>query len=637
MTATTFLLFLSGLIFLVLGIISVITLIRNWSIMSVNGFGTVIVSLIMIILEFLMLAMTLFAGIKCYKDEWHIPIVSAAFVIAYCFISFVNFMFMRGMLKNLKLIEEQSKTHTMQHNLLIDNISHEIRNPMNTIVGLTEVMKKDETLTKLQAENMEAISDASLSLLAVVNNLIDYTKIQYDRLDIICTDYKMRDLLDLITDKAEHMNHSGSVDFVVEVSPELPETVVGDDVRISQVICALISNSFKYTDTGVVTLKVSHNNLNLETTLLQFEVEDTGGGIPDDDKYDIYLPVAVPKFIGQSEKGTRLSLYIIKTIVEKMGGNISYSSKEKVGTKFRISIPQKIVSKNPIGEYTLSEVEANYKFTAPLAKVLVVDDNMVNLFVAKEILNNYEIDVMTATSGAESIALTRDNKFDIIFMDYLMPRMDGHEALLKIRELDGEYFKKVPIVALTAKNSPGGEKMYLDDGFGGYLPKPIDVHELERILLKFLPPDYINKLEVNKEKTDDGNIEEKSWYKRLCSVLIDFEVMKGLEYCNYDYASYINLLRVIYNESYNQTGRLKNYADEEDIENYRIAVHSMKSVASAAGDMKLSFICSEHENAAKNFDTAYIKNHVNTLLSEYEVFLFRIDTILQRENEIMNK
>ncbi len=627
----------SGIIFLTLGILSLTSVIANWRIMTVNGKTPALVSVFMSLISLMMFAFTAVSAVKTFTEEWDTPLFASIFVVSYCLISFINLLYQKSMLRNLRALDEKDKEHTSQHNILIDNITHEIRNPMNTIVGLTEVMRKDETLSKAQAANMEAIEDASMNLLSVVNNLIDYTKIQYNKLDIINTEYKSRDLLDLITDKAERMNHNGSVDFVIEIDPEIPDTLLGDDVRICQVICALIANSFKFTHAGIVSMKVGHQDLSLDTTLLKFDVEDTGGGIPEEEQYDIYIPATIPKYNGPTERSIRLSLYIIKTIVERMGGNVTYTSSSKVGTKFSVSIPQKIINKAPMGEYTLSELQDNYKFTAPLAKVLVVDDNMVNLFVAKELLSNYEIEVTTATSGAESIAFTRDNQFDIIFMDYLMPNMDGHEALLKIRENPGEYFKNVPIVALTAKNSPGGEKMYLDDGFAGYLPKPIEVHDLERILLRFLPSDYINKTEVNEKKVEDGNIEDKPWYKRLCSVLVDFEVMKGLEYCNYDYSAYINLLRVIYNESYNQSSRLKIYAEEEDMENYRIAVHSMKSVASAAGDMKLSFICSEHENAAKNFDVAYIKNHVNTLLSEYEVFLFRIDTILQRENEIMNK
>ena len=633
---TGVLILITSLCFLVVAILTTSLVLRKKELIKQHISFTMVAGIIMPVFEAALFCTGTYAFTRIMADSWHIPLIAALFMMIYCIISVFNFIYLRNLFDNVEKLMELNRKETASHITLIDNISHEIRNPMNTIVGMTEVIKKDPAISKSQSENIAALSDATLSLLGVVSNIMDYTKIQCGRLDIIPTEYATEDLLNIIIDKAEYANKEANVDFVYEISPDIPRRLKGDDVRIIQAIYSLITNSFRFTHMGVVTMKVNSQLLNNDTVLLKFDVEDQGEGIPPTDVASAYDLFDDSFQRGDSEKATSLSLYIIKTIIEKMNGTISFNSVYGQGTVFTITIPQQIEDPSTIGSFVPAKEGGNYKFVAPMAKILVVDDSMVNLFVAKELLANYDVEVVTATGGTESINLVRENSFDMVFMDYLMPQMDGREAMNHIRELGDDYYRQLPIIALTAKNSPGGERVFLDEGFDGYLAKPLDVHELERTLLKFLPPEYITKID---EDTEDrsGNIEDKPWYKRLCSVLTDFEVKKGLEYCDYDYSAYINLLRVISSESTNQGSRLKGFADNEDIENYRVAVHSLRNVASSAGDMKLSFICSEHENAAKNYDIPYIKNHVNTLLSEYEVFLFKIDTVLQRENEILNK
>ena len=624
--------------FLIVALLTTLLLLRKKSLIRGHVSVTLISGIIMPVFEFCLFCTGTYAFCQIVSGRWErVPLIASAFMFVYCLISVVNYIFLLKLFRNVEQLMETNKKQAANHTVLIDNISHEIRNPMNTIVGMTEILKKDQGILKTQGENIDALTQATASLLGVVNNIMDYTKIQCNKLDIIPTEYAVEDLLNIIIEKAQYSTKDANVDFVYEISPDIPRRLKGDDVRIIQAIYSLLQNSFRFTHVGVVAMRVSAQLINTDTTLLKIDVEDSGEGIPPEDVKTAYELFDESFQRGDSEKSTRLSLYIIKTIIEKMNGTISFNSVYNSGTVFTIAIPQHIEDSTPIGSFTASRENSGFKFIAPMAKVLVVDDSMVNLFVAKELLSNYEIEVTTATSGAESIKLVRENSFDMVFMDYLMPQMDGREALLKIRDLGDEYYKQLPIIALTAKNSPGGERVYIDEGFDGYLAKPLDMHELERSLLKFLPPEYINKIEGEKEKSNSANVEDKPWYKRLCSVLTDFDVKKGLEYCDYDYPSYINLLRVISTESSNQGARIRGFAENEDIENYTVAVHSMRNVAASAGDMKLSFICSEHETAAKNYDISYIKNHVNTLLSEYELFLLKIDTALQRENEILNK
>ena len=634
---TAALILIISICFLVVAMLTTMLVSRKWKLIKGHVNLTIVAAIIMPLFNLLIFCFGTYAFTQMVSGRWNIPLIAAIFMLIYCVISVVNLLFLRNLFRNVEGLLTKNKKEAANHTILIDNISHEIRNPMNTIVGMTEILKKDQNVLKTQGENIEALSEATASLLGVVNNIMDYTKIQCNKLDIIPTEYAVEDLLNIIIEKAEYSTKDANVDFVYEVSPDIPRRLKGDDVRIIQAIYSLLLNSFRFTHIGVVAMKVSAQKINADTTLLKVDIEDSGEGIPPEDIKSAYELFDESFQRGDSEKATRLSLYIIKTIIEKMNGTISFNSVYNSGTVFTIAIPQHIEDTTPLGSFTAAKESSSFKFVAPMAKVLVVDDSMVNLFVAKELLSNYDIEVTTATSGAESIRLVRENSFDMVFMDYLMPQMDGREAQVQIRELGDEYYKQLPIIALTAKNSPVGERVYIDEGFNGYLAKPLDVHELDRALLKFLPPEYINKIEDENEEGDAANIEDKAWYKRLCSVLTDFDVKKGLEYCEYDYSAYINLLRVISTESSNQGSRIKGFAENEDVENYRVAVHSMRNVAASAGDMKLNFICSEHENAAKNYDISYIKNHVNTLLSEYEVFLFKIDTVLSRENEILNK
>ncbi|MCR5429180.1 MAG: response regulator [Lachnospiraceae bacterium] len=634
---TGILILLTSICFLVVAVLTTSLVFRKKHLIRESVSFTMVASVIMPLFEFALFATGTYAFVMVFSSKWQIPVIAVIFLMIYCVISIINLLFLKNLFANIDRILEQNKKESAYHTIMIDNISHEIRNPMNTIVGMTEIIKKDPALSSSQSENIDNLSNATFALLGVVNNIMDYTKIQCNKLDIIPTEYAVGDMLNILIEKAEYSNKEANVDFVYEISPDIPRRLKGDDVRIIQVIYSLISNSFRFTHVGIVAMKVSSQLINNDTALLKVDIEDSGEGISPEDAKNAYELFDNSFQRGDNEKATRLSLYIIKTIVERMNGTISFRSAMGNGTVFTVAIPQNIEDPVPIGTFTPAKESSNFKFIAPMAKILVVDDSMVNLFVAKELLSNYNIEVTTATSGAESIKLVQENSFDMVFMDYLMPQMDGREAQIKIRNLGDEYYKGLPIIALTAKNSPGGERVYIDEGFDGYLAKPLDVHELERSLLKFLPAEYINKIEDDSSVCNANNVGEKPWYKRLCSVLTDFEVKKGLEYCEYDYTAYINLLRVISTESSNQGARIKSYAEAEDIENYRVAVHSLKNVASSAGDMKLSFICSEHENAAKNYDINYIKNHVNTLLSEYEVFRFKIDTALQRENEIMNK
>lgn len=631
-------LILSNILLLMSTIVSFIVNVKMKENMSLGGKKPLVLSYLMSLAIFVMFCLDLILVYRYIDGETSVDFLTSILIFFAALLNMLYLRFRRSLSVAISSARNKGEEVKNARNVIMANVSHEIRTPMNTIVGLIEILRKDETIDDVAREHLDSMNEASNSLLGVVNNLIDFAKIDSNKLDIIECDYNTKDVIIDIISKTKYLLADSTVEFLADVDSNLPSVLHGDDVRLVQALFNILTNACKYTHVGVITFRVTSRTTDKEHVMMHFDVEDTGCGISNEDKQFLFTPNNKASYSHSSNRGAGLGLLISKNIIEQMGGTIEFSSEEGVGTDFSIEIPQRIIDIRPIGEIKEEASASNdrFMFTAPMAKVLVVDDNIVNLFVAKEILANYEMEIQTAASGEECIDLVNENYYDLIFMDYVMPEMDGRETLLKLRQPESEYFRKIPVVALTAQIGSGGEKVYLEEGFQGYLAKPLDVHELEKVLIKFLPEEYICRKEGAKPAaTSECN--DKLWFKRLSSVLVDFDVKKGIEHCNNDYTLYMNLLRVIYSDSFSQTTKLKNFVETGNYEEYRIMVHAMKSVSASAGDMKLSYICQENENAAKNGDIIYIQNHLGTLISEYESFLSQIDTILQRESEMMNR
>ncbi len=537
-------------------------------------------------------------------------------------------------------------------NRLMVSVSHEIRTPMNSIIGLSEVILRRDDIPDDVREDIDNISVASSLLLGVVNNLIDFTKVESGQIEIIESEYNTRGFIDEIIHRAGNMLKGSQVEFLTDIDAGLPLRLIGDEVRLVQAIANIISNAGKYTHVGVITFRILCTR-ERETAKLTFVIEDTGIGMNKGQK-ERFLGYSNDEFVrdplsgelkgtstlgsvsDDESKSIGLGLIITRAIIEKLGGRIYFKSEEGSGTSVTIEVDQKIAVDTPIGDFSLmhKDTKKHYMFSAPMARVLVVDDNVVNLFVSKELLLNYEIDVTTAGSGAECLALVNNNYYDLIFMDYVMPEMDGHETLKKLRKRENEFARKIPVVALTAMVTNGGSKMYIDEGFQGYLSKPINVHDLEEQLLRLLPDKYIVRKTVP-EEIDEEPIEEKLWYKRISNILDDVDIKQGLMYSNNDYTSYLNLLRVIYNDSYTQIAKLNRFKEKIDLNDFRVTIHALKSVTASVGAGSLSETCRNLEMHAKDGDAAYIKDNIDGFIDSFDSFLRKIDTLLTREDEIM--
>ncbi|MDR0389569.1 MAG: response regulator [Spirochaetaceae bacterium] len=364
-------------------------------------------------------------------------------------------------------------------------MSHEIRTPMNAILGLNELLRRGE-LNQVQRKYLDDIHKSANSLLSIINDILDFSKIEAGKLEIINNDYSLSSLLDNLFVMFELMFKKKELTLNFIIDENLPEFVFGDENRLRQVLINLLSNAMKYTLEGTVELSAW-----LEHETLHFDVKDTGIGIKKEDAGRLFQPFEqLDTRKNRNVAGTGLGLAICYRLSRLMGGDLSLESEYGVGSTFSLSLPY-VEAKAPGGR---QGPEAPLEFSAPRARVLVVDDIEINLDVTGAMLESFDIQVDLTQKGLLAIELVQKNSYDLVFMDHMMPEMDGIETTRRIREL-GIGYKKIPIVALTANVVAGAETMFLKNQFNDFLAKPIEFASLNRCLRKWLPPEKITKRE----------------------------------------------------------------------------------------------------------------------------------------------
>jgi CheY-like chemotaxis protein/nitrogen-specific signal transduction histidine kinase len=377
------------------------------------------------------------------------------------------------------------------------NMSHEIRTPMNAVIGMNEMILR-ESKDKDILEYAGNIKSAGNMLLGLISDILDFSKIESGAIEIVNCEY---DLLRLIKDEELLLNTRAAekkISIYTEVDKELPSKLYGDELHIKQVITNLISNAVKYTAEGSVTLRVYHKMIDENSADLFFAVKDTGIGIKPEQReelFDSFKRLEIEK--NRNIQGTGLGLSIAKQLTELMGGELTVESEYGKGSEFTMRVKQKVTDKTPIGGGTNKKQSAEHvnssHFTAEEARVLVVDDNKVNVTVIKSLLKRALIKTDTALSGKECIKMTKENTYDIILLDHMMPELDGVDTLKMIRNDDGNKNKDGIIIVLTANAIAGCREMYLECGFDDYFSKPILADDFEELLIKYLPPEKIKR------------------------------------------------------------------------------------------------------------------------------------------------
>lgn len=530
---------------------------------------------------------------------------------------------------------ENAKIEAMEANAaksnFLANMSHEIRTPINAVLGMDTMILQESGEQKIK-EYAADIQTAGQNLLSLINDILDFSKIESGKMEIIPGDYEVASLLNdsynIVGVRAREKNLS----LTIENDSTIPRRLFGDEVRIRQIMVNLLTNAIKYTQEGGITLSMNWERIEEKELLLKISVKDTGIGItPEDQKKLFQTFQRVDEKKNRNIEGTGLGLKITKQLVEMMNGTIEVESEYGKGSVFRVEIPQKILSEEQLGDFSkqyvkdISQMEFHEKFRAPEGRILVVDDVPMNLKVMKGLLKKTGLQVETAESGKQCIQMAGRKPYHIIFLDHMMPEMDGIETLHYMQQAQDNPNKDTPIIMLTANAILGAKEEYLQMGFCDYLSKPIREQELEDMIMKYLPQELILKGDV-KEEVEEG-IGEKSEEKeaREASVLKKFDFLDtemGLSYCCDSEEFYLEML-----ETYRNNGRydaLKELYGKQDWENYQIQVHALKSTSRSIGAVGVSEQAKQLEQAAKEKDISYIKEHHEEMMKEYEKLLEKL-------------
>ena len=533
---------------------------------------------------------------------------------------------------------EQAKTR------FLSNMSHEIRTPINAVLGMNEMILrecKDELLLSYAAN----IQSSGKTLLFLINDILDMSKIESGKMEIVTAEYNIADVvIDLwngIYLRAQEK--SLTIDFLLDET--LPRTLYGDDVRIKQIITNLLTNAVKYTPKGGIVLNMDYKLTGKDTMDLIISVKDSGMGIKQEDMGKLFESFQrIDEKKNRNIEGTGLGMNITMSLLKLMNGDLKVESEYQKGSTFTAIIPQKIVDNQPTGTFDSimdrqrSGDEKNQEsFEAPDADILVVDDNEMNLVVFKSLLKRTRMNIITADSGRRCLELVKKQPFHMIFMDHMMPEMDGVETLHAIRNLSDFPNENTPVIALTANALSGAREFYLKEGFENFLTKPIDADQLEQVIVSYLPKELVqittssdNSLVYTEQNDSQGGTASESELQSssLESASKDekfarleekgFQTEAGLQYCRGDMDFYEQLLVQFAKDSERKMADIEAPFQKEDIANYEIKVHALKSNSKMLGADILSEMAKSLEFAAKAQDSAFIKENHAALIEEYK-------------------
>ena len=528
--------------------------------------------------------------------------------------------------------EEREKAYEANEakSRFLSNMSHEIRTPMNAIVGMTDIMLRDE-LPDRDREYLNNIRNSGNALIDIINDILDFSKIESGKMEITEVSYEP---LTMVNDlKMIFITRIGEkpIRLTYDIDHELPARLVGDQVRIRQIIINLVNNAIKFTEVGYVRLKLTAKKTSEDMIELGISIKDSGLGIRDEDKarlFDSFTQVDSVK--NHSKEGTGLGLTITKQLVELMGGSIYVESQYGNGSEFFVNIPQKIDDPTPASEYHYHREErSDIKFIAPDAHILIAEDNEINVKVIKGLLDPLRMRMDVAENGLNALRMITDVRYDLVLMDHMMPVMDGVEATMKIRERGGDYYEKLPIIALTANAVQGAREELISSGMNDYVMKPVDINDLYAKIKKWLPSDLVINLdeeselleaapeEAYSEIPESRDITEGPGGKESEYGYLDRNI--GLKHCGSE-ALYNEVLQDFYKLIDNKAGRIETLYNEDNIDEYTIEVHALKSVARMVGAEYLSGLALELEMAGKEGNKALIDEKTPELLARYRAY-----------------
>ena len=680
---------------------------------------------------------------------------------------------LEGIKKQMEVIVSLKEAERSKDDFMA-NVSHEIRTPINTICGMSEIVLREELSDQVRAD-VFSIQTAGRNLQSIVSDVLDFTEMQTGKMALVEESYNITSTINDVINMSMARKNEKEIDLVVDCDVNLPSGLIGDEQKIRRVIMNLVNNALKFTAEGCVTITIGAQKTDYGINLV-VRIKDTGIGMKEESLEKLFTNFnQVNTKRNRQEEGIGLGLAISQALVDMMGGFITVASEFGKGSEIQFVVPQKVANSAPIAtlkdreslnvaiyvnmelydrpevreayslvifhmieqlkvrchicqnlselkrraeretfthvfisieeyeedkayfdklsrtakvitiierfneariespqicrvykpffilpivralndEKLMQGMDANYyyegNFIAPDATVLVVDDNLMNIRVLEGLLRPYKIRVAIATSGAEALDKIESMSYDVVFMDHMMPEMDGVETLQRIRQKPGSYFKKVPIVAVTANAVGGMREVFLNEGFKDFIAKPIEVSVLERVLKRVLPKEKLLPIEVDTkdkpaqtteaQKEIVKEQEEKEPVQRYTDLPSEsFDEATGIAYCG-SLENYIEILRLIATKGQDDYKKIEQFYEEKDWKNYATLVHALKSTMLSVGVEKLSGMAKELELAGKQGDEAFIRLHHDAMMLEYTRILGLLreskTVLLQKEAEVV--
>nr|MCR5233107.1 response regulator [Lachnospiraceae bacterium] len=532
-----------------------------------------------------------------------------------------------------------AKASSEAKSTFLSNVSHEIRTPINAVLGLDEMILResgDKQILKYAAD----IKNSGKTLLSLINDLLDFSKIEAGKMEIIPVEYELsstiNDLINMVRTKAEDKG----LKLNINVDPTIPHVLFGDEIRIKQCVLNILNNAVKYTPKGAVSMTVYYKEIGDDnddgdsSISLGFRIKDTGIGIKEEDLKKLYSPFErIEEERNRNIEGTGLGMSIVKHLLDMMGSKLNVTSVYGEGSDFSFEVMQKVVNPEPIGDFNETYIKSlesmdHYRvsFIAPDAHILVVDDTPINLSVIRSLLKETRIGIDTAGSGAECLDKIRNTAYDIIFMDQRMPEMDGTETLHVMKTLTREENSSydAPVIILTANVVAGAKEQFLSEGFKDYLSKPVDALKLEHMIASYLPPGKV--MEPGDDAGEPGDkVAADENRSDASSFINDYAAIKGIDF-NAALKNCLNadILKSTVHDfySYYKTGvmKIEETWKSGNIKDYTVAVHALKSSSRLIGAMDLSKMAAGLEERGDEADITAINEGTPALLEKYACY-----------------